>query len=132
MFDLFNRYLEIYQYQQRSEKKGQSTDMTSQIVTFVCPEFSVIIEMIWHFFPFSNWISVSLEIRDTLKALGQHLTMPHFFTDDNLITTLCSVHIQLPPIDCFFLDWYWILKVIYNGHTLNSHWPFIIFYHQLE
>ena len=36
----------------------------------------------------------------------------------NLITT--------PPIQLHFFDWYWIFKIKYNGHILNSEWPVVI------
>ena len=51
-------------------------DMTSQILPFYCPEFSVVIEMTGHFFSSATGVFV----RDTEKAL---------------IAILCSVHIQL-------------------------------------
>ena len=42
--------------------------------------------------------------------------MPRFFTDDNLITALCLVHIQLHQLCLCGLN----LKNLNNGHTLNS------------
>ena len=46
-------------------------------------------------------------VRDTLKALKMHQTtikqMPHFLTDDNLITTLCSVYTQLHQLTAYLL-----------------------------
>ena len=70
--------------------------LTGQILLFVCPEFSVIIEMTDHFFSCTTGKEF---VRTTLKALEIVRTafkrMSHFFTDDNLITTLCLVHIQL-------------------------------------
>ena len=63
--------------------------MTNQILPFIRPEFSVIIEM----------TDRKEIIRDALKALQIIQTTfrltPHFLTDDNLITSLFSVHIQL-------------------------------------
>ena len=55
----------------------------------------VIIEMNGHFF---SWITGKEFVRDTLKALeivqATFKCISPFFTDDNLITTLCSFHIQ--------------------------------------
>ena len=53
--------------------------------------------------------------------------MPHFFTDDNLITTLCSANIQLQQL-ILPVDWYWILKI----KLLNSCWPVVIFWQQVK
>ena len=36
------------------------------------------------------------------------------------------------PINHIFVDWYWILKIKYNGYTLNSRWPIVIFCQALE
>ena len=58
--------------------------MTSQILTFAGSEFSVVIEIIGHFFPSSTRDQIG---RNALKALEIKRTtfkqMPHFFTDDN-------------------------------------------------
>ena len=55
----------------------------------------VIIEMNGHFF---SWITGKEFVRDTLKVLEivqeTYKCISPFFTDDNLITTLCSFHIQ--------------------------------------
>ena len=40
------------------ENNSQSLDMTNQILPFVCPQFSVIVEMTAHFFLFNNWIGI--------------------------------------------------------------------------
>ena len=62
--------------------------MTGQILSFFRPEFCVTMKMTCHFFSRQQQgVSAAL----TLKALEQHKRMPRFFTDDNLITTLCSV-----------------------------------------
>ena len=72
--------------------------MTGQILHFVHSKFSVIVQMTGHFF------LEKLEefVRDTLKALEIVRTtfkrMSHLSTDDNLITTLCSVYIKLRSI----------------------------------
>ena len=58
---------------------------------FVCPEFSVIIEITDHFFlkQLEGFVIGTLK---ALKIVGTTFKrMPHFLTDDNLITTLCSV-----------------------------------------
>ena len=47
--------------------------MSSQILPFVHPELSFIIEMTGHFFPLQQLDKCLLEIGDTLKALGEHL-----------------------------------------------------------
>ena len=69
--------------------------MTSQILPFVCSEFSVIIEMTGHFFSQTTRKEI---IRDALKVLeiiqATFKRMPDLFTDDNVITALFSVHIQ--------------------------------------
>ena len=70
--------------------------MTSQILPFVPPEFSVIMKMTSHFFFLKNY---KKKIRDPLKTLKivqtTYKQIPHFFTDYNLITNLCLVHKQL-------------------------------------
>ena len=76
----------------RGRNNGQSTDMTSQILPFYHPEFSVIIEMNGHFFSSATGVVVRNSIITTFKQI------PHFFTGDNLITISCSVHIQLHQI----------------------------------
>ena len=82
----------------RGQNNGRSLDMTSQILHFVHPKFSAIIQMTGHFF------LEKLEefVRDALKALEIVQTtfkqMSHLLTDDNLITTLCSVYIKLQSI----------------------------------
>ena len=69
--------------------------MTSQILHFVCPNFSIIVQMSGHFF----LEKLGEFVRDTLKALEIVQTtfkrMSHLSTDDNLMTTLCSVYIKL-------------------------------------
>ena len=69
--------------------------MTGQILHFVRPKFSVIIQMTGHFF----FEKLEEFVRDTFKALETVRTtfkrMCHLSTDDNLITTLCSVYIKL-------------------------------------
>ena len=93
------------------KNKGRSTAITSQILPLVRPEFSLIIEMTGHFFSSTTGKEF---VRDTLKMLEKVQTifkrMPRFFTDDNLITTLGSVQIQLH---------HEILKIKYNDHKLN-------------
>ena len=71
---------------------GRSTDMTGQILPFYHPEFSDIIEMTGHFFLFSNW-NVCYRYLESITTTFKRI--PRFFTGDNLITILCSVHIQL-------------------------------------
>ena len=74
---------------------GRSTDMARQILSFFRPEFSVITDLTGHFF---SWTTGKEFVRDTLKPLEIIWTifkqMRRFFTDNNLITTLCSVQIQ--------------------------------------
>ena len=71
-------------------------DMPNQILPFVCPEFSAIIEMSRHFF---SWTNGKDFIRDTLKGLEIVRTTfkwkLYFLNDDNLTTALCLVYIQL-------------------------------------
>ena len=61
--------------------------MISQILPFVCPEFSVIIEMTDHFF-LEQLEKISLEI--TMEVLEMVQTtfkrMPHFLTNVQLIS----------------------------------------------
>ena len=70
--------------------------MTREILCFIRPEFSVITDLTGHLF---SWTTGKEFVRDTLKPLEITRTilkrMAHFFTDDNLILTLCSVQIQL-------------------------------------
>ena len=66
--------------------------MTSQILPFYCPEFSVMIEMTGHFFLFSNW-SVCERYLESIRTTFKQI--PCFCTGDNLITILCVVHVQL-------------------------------------
>ena len=75
----------------RGGNNSWSTDMTGQILPFYHAEFSLIIDITSHLFLFSNWCVCQryLENRTTFKRI------PRFFTGDNLITTLCSVYIQL-------------------------------------
>ena len=82
----------------RGWNNSWSSDMTSQILHFVRPEFSVIIQMAGHFF----LEELGEFVRNTLKALEIVRTtfkrMSHLSTDDNLTTTLCSVYIKLRSI----------------------------------
>ena len=109
----------------------RSTYMTSQILIFVPPKFSVIIEMTGHFFSSTTRKEI---VRDALKAWDIKWTtfkrMPHFFTDDNhyFVVSSCTTS----PIEWLFVTWYQILKNKYNGHTLNSEWPFVVFLQALE
>ena len=98
---LFSNLLILYNdspFLFRGRNNGQSSNMTGQILHFVHPKFSVILQMAGHFF------LEKLEefVRDALKALEIVRTtfkrMSHLSTDDNLITTLCSVYIQLQSI----------------------------------
>ena len=87
-----------------SGRNSRSTDLTSQVLPFVCPEFSVIIEMTSHFLSSTTRKEI---VRDALKALEINWTifkrMPSFFTV--IITTLRSVHIQRHrPIASLLLD----------------------------
>ena len=70
--------------------------MTREILCFIRPEFSVITDLTGHLF---SWTTGKEFVRDTLKPLEIIWTifkqMRRFFTDNNLITTLCSVQIQL-------------------------------------
>ena len=79
-------------YSCRGRNNGWSMDMTSQILPFYCPEFSVMIEMTGHFFLFSNW-SVCERYLESIRTTFKQI--PRFFTGDNLITILCVVHVQL-------------------------------------
>ena len=79
--------------------------MTGQILPFVRSDLSVITEMTGHFFLEQL---VRDFVRDTLKALEIVQTafnkrLLHFLTDDNLITTLCSVYIQLHQSTAYLL-----------------------------
>ena len=75
----------------RGRNNGQWMAMTGQILPFYRPEFSVI-EMTGHFFLFSNW-SVCWRCLESIRTTFKR--MLRFFAGDNLITILCSVHIQL-------------------------------------
>ena len=57
--------------------------------------------------------------------------MPHFFTDDNQITTLFILYSNR-LVDRVFVNWHWILKIECNGHILNSQWPVVIFCQAIE
>ena len=46
--------------------------------------------------------------------------MPNFFTNDNLITTLCSVYIQLHQLTAF--DWYQILRFFVYAIHVDAYW----------
>ena len=35
-------------------------------------------------------------------------------------------------IERIFVDWYWILKIKHNGHTLNLQWTVAIFWQATE
>ena len=72
----------------RSRNNCRLTDMTGHILLFVHPEFSVIIEMIGYFF----FRTTGKELLEYLERFKQ---LPRFFTDENLITNLRSIHIQL-------------------------------------
>ena len=71
-------------------------DMTSPILPFVCPEFLILLVLLKLVVTFSLG-QLKEFVRDTLKVLEITQTtfkqMPHFFTDANLITALCSVYI---------------------------------------
>ena len=78
--------------QARCSNNYQLMDMPNQILPFVCPEFSAIIEMSRHFF---SWTNGKDFIRDTLKVLEIVRTTfkwkLYFLNDDNLTTALCLV-----------------------------------------
>ena len=81
----------------RDRNSDRSTDMIDQMVPFIRPEFSDIIEMTGHFLSSKNW----KRVRDTLKAseiVRKFKRIPCFFVDDNLITILCSVHNYLTSL----------------------------------
>ena len=70
--------------------------MIDQILSFVRPKLTVIIVMTGHFFSYTTRKEI---IKNALKVIEIVQTtfkqMPHFFVEDNLITTLCSFHMQL-------------------------------------
>ena len=80
----------------RGRNNSQSTGMSSYILPFFHPKFSAFIELTCHL---SFQETVKKFVRYTLKELeiikSTFKPMSHFFTDDNLIITLCLVYIQL-------------------------------------
>ena len=108
-----------------------SMDIISQILPFVLSEFSVIITQV--IFSLEQLAGKEL-VRDTLKELKIIWTtfkqMPHFF--DNWIATFCSVHFQLHRLIASLLTDVKSSKIKHNGHTLNSHWPIVIFSQALD
>ena len=80
----------------RGRNNNQSTGMRSYILPFFHPELSAVIELTSHF---SFQETVKEFVRYTLKGLeiikSTFKWMSHFFTDDNLIITLCLVYMQL-------------------------------------
>ena len=76
---------------------------TGQILPLVCPEFFVINAITVLFFSEANGKEFARNTFKTLEIVRAAFErMPYFFTDDNLITTLCSVHIQLQRSISFF------------------------------
>ena len=77
----------IYCVVSRSRNTDQPIDMKGQILSFVDLELPVITEVTGHFF----WTTGKDFIRVTSKALEIVQTtlkqMPHYFTDDDLVTT---------------------------------------------
>ena len=85
----------------------------------------------------SNWISLFVCAIRLGVYWGRFRTpvtfkqMPHFFTDDNQITTLFILYSNR-LVDRVFVNWHWILKIEYNDHILNSQWPVVIFCQAIE